>query len=200
MLWHVFKFIVFFFFVNACVSRTLIQGDKKAGFTVFWADDGLDTGPILLQRECAVEPNDTVDTLYNRFLFPEGIKAMVTTNFSISRGIGNILSSDPPSSQDLLTHIFILLPIMPSSHSAACIFWDCQQHKLHRLRCHTQHSPGAGGVGAAHRWWEGPSSSTDRGRSELRRHSEEIQRQGERSHSTQLPEVRHCIIFIFIWS
>lgn len=46
---------------------------------MFWADDGLDTGPILLQRECAVEPNDTVDTLYNRFLFPEGIKAMVTT-------------------------------------------------------------------------------------------------------------------------
>lgn len=58
-------------------GRTLIHGDKKAGFTVFWADDGLDTGPILLQRECAVEPNDTVDTLYNRFLFPEGIKAMV---------------------------------------------------------------------------------------------------------------------------
>lgn len=69
----------FFFPVYVCVSRTLIQGDKKAGFSVFWADDGLDTGPILLQRECAVEPNDTVDTLYNRFLFPEGIKAMVTT-------------------------------------------------------------------------------------------------------------------------
>lgn len=123
MLWHIFNIL---FFVNACVSRTLIQGDKKAGFTVFWADDGLDTGPILLQRECAVEPNDTVDTLYNRFLFPEGIKAMVTNNYSISRVIGNILSSDPSSSQDLLTLIFILVPIMPSSHSAACIFWDCQ--------------------------------------------------------------------------
>ena len=54
------------------------MGDKKAGFSVFWADDGLDTGPILLQRSCDVEPNDTVDTLYNRFLFPEGIKAMVS--------------------------------------------------------------------------------------------------------------------------
>uniref|UniRef100_A0A671WHG7 10-formyltetrahydrofolate dehydrogenase n=1 Tax=Sparus aurata TaxID=8175 RepID=A0A671WHG7_SPAAU len=61
----------------SAINWTLIHGDKKAGFTVFWADDGLDTGPILLQRECAVEPNDTVDTLYNRFLFPEGIKAMV---------------------------------------------------------------------------------------------------------------------------
>ncbi|XP_049617677.1 mitochondrial 10-formyltetrahydrofolate dehydrogenase isoform X2 [Syngnathus scovelli] len=61
----------------SAINWTLIHGDEKAGFTVFWADDGLDTGPILLQRECAVEPNDTVDTLYNRFLFPEGIKAMV---------------------------------------------------------------------------------------------------------------------------
>lgn len=61
--------------------RTLIEGDKKAGFSIFWADDGLDTGPILLQRECLVDPNDTVDTLYNRFLFPEGIKAMVTHFF-----------------------------------------------------------------------------------------------------------------------
>ncbi|XP_055045893.2 mitochondrial 10-formyltetrahydrofolate dehydrogenase isoform X1 [Misgurnus anguillicaudatus] len=59
------------------INWTLIEGDKKAGFSIFWADDGLDTGPILLQRECAVDPNDTVDTLYNRFLFPEGIKAMV---------------------------------------------------------------------------------------------------------------------------
>ncbi|KAK6482759.1 mitochondrial 10-formyltetrahydrofolate dehydrogenase-like isoform X1 [Huso huso] len=61
----------------SAINWTLIHGDKKAGFSIFWADDGLDTGPILLQRECPVEPNDTVDTLYNRFLFPEGIKGMV---------------------------------------------------------------------------------------------------------------------------
>lgn len=65
------------FILKYFIYRTLIQGDKKAGFTVFWADDGLDTGPILLQQECDVEPNDTVDDLYNRFLFPEGVKAMV---------------------------------------------------------------------------------------------------------------------------
>ncbi|KAJ4924894.1 hypothetical protein JOQ06_003843 [Pogonophryne albipinna] len=67
-------------------GATLIHGDKKAGFSVFWADDGLDTGPILLQRECAVKPNDTVDTLYNRFLFPEGIKAMVESVQLIADG------------------------------------------------------------------------------------------------------------------
>ena len=33
-------------------------------------------GPILLQRECDIDPNDTVDTLYKRFMYPEGISAM----------------------------------------------------------------------------------------------------------------------------
>ena len=54
-----------------------MQGDAKAGFSIFWADDGLDTGPILLQRSTDLDPDDTVDTIYNRFLYPEGIKAMV---------------------------------------------------------------------------------------------------------------------------
>lgn len=59
------------------LPRTLIHGDKKGGFTIFWADDGLDTGDLLLQKECEILPDDTVSTLYNRFLFPEGIKGMV---------------------------------------------------------------------------------------------------------------------------
>lgn len=60
----------------SAINWTLMEGDKKAGFSIFWADDGLDTGPILLTRETDVDPDDTVDTLYNRFMFPEGIKAM----------------------------------------------------------------------------------------------------------------------------
>lgn len=60
----------------SAISWTLIQGDTKGGFTVFWPDDGLDTGPILLQRECDVGSNDTVDSIYKRFMYPEGINAM----------------------------------------------------------------------------------------------------------------------------
>lgn len=58
------------------VNWTLIEGDRHAGLSVFWADDGLDTGPLLLQRQCEVLPDDTVDSLYSRFLFPEGVRAM----------------------------------------------------------------------------------------------------------------------------
>ncbi|KAG7270677.1 hypothetical protein CRUP_030404 [Coryphaenoides rupestris] len=80
----------------SAINWTLIQGDTRAGFSIFWADDGLDTGPVLLQRACNVEPNDTVDSLYNRFLFPEGIKAMVESVQLIADGKASRL----PQSED----------------------------------------------------------------------------------------------------
>lgn len=70
----------------SAINWTLIHGDKKGGFTVFWADDGLDTGPILLQKECDVEPDDTVNTIYKRFLFPEGVKGTVEAVKLIAEG------------------------------------------------------------------------------------------------------------------
>ncbi|CAO2605892.1 Cytosolic 10-formyltetrahydrofolate dehydrogenase, partial [Lemmus lemmus] len=70
----------------SAINWTLIHGDKKGGFSIFWADDGLDTGDLLLQKECEVLPDDTVSTLYNRFLFPEGIKGMVQAVRLISEG------------------------------------------------------------------------------------------------------------------
>lgn len=60
----------------SAISWTLIEGDAIAGFTIFWADDGLDTGPILLTRECSVLETDTLDSLYKRFLYPVGVTAM----------------------------------------------------------------------------------------------------------------------------
>ena len=66
-----------------------MEGDTQAGFSIFWADDGLDTGPVLLQRSCDVDINDTVDSLYNRFLFPEGVRATVplTSKCTQTRGL-----------------------------------------------------------------------------------------------------------------
>ncbi|XP_038595856.1 cytosolic 10-formyltetrahydrofolate dehydrogenase [Tachyglossus aculeatus] len=70
----------------SAINWTLIHGDPKGGFTIFWADDGLDTGPILLQKECDVLLNDTVNTLYKRFLFPEGVNGMVEAVRLIAQG------------------------------------------------------------------------------------------------------------------
>jgi len=60
----------------SAISWTLIEGDTTGGFSIFYPDAGLDTGDLLLTRQCSVSVNDTVDTLYNNFMYPEGVKAM----------------------------------------------------------------------------------------------------------------------------
>ncbi|RWS14003.1 cytosolic 10-formyltetrahydrofolate dehydrogenase-like protein [Dinothrombium tinctorium] len=85
----------------SAINWTLISGDQKAGFSIFWPDDGLDTGPILLQRECDVEENDTVDTIYNRFLFPEGVIAFKEAVNLISAGMApKTIQSDVGATYD----------------------------------------------------------------------------------------------------
>ncbi|XP_050537434.1 cytosolic 10-formyltetrahydrofolate dehydrogenase [Daktulosphaira vitifoliae] len=75
----------------SAINWTLINGDTEAGFSIFWADDGLDTGPILLQKSCPVLPDDTVDSLYNRFLYPEGIKSMAEAVNMVADGTALVI-------------------------------------------------------------------------------------------------------------
>lgn len=59
------------------VTWTIVQGDREAGVTVFRPDAGIDTGPIVTQRACAVPPDATPSTLYHGTLAPLGIAALV---------------------------------------------------------------------------------------------------------------------------
>ena len=59
------------------INWAVIQGDAETGLTVFWPDEGLDTGPVLLQRRVAIGPDDTTGSLYFDKLFPMGVEAMV---------------------------------------------------------------------------------------------------------------------------
>ena len=47
-------------------EAVLSAGDKESGATVHWVDNEYDHGAIIDQRACAVEPNDTPDTLAAR--------------------------------------------------------------------------------------------------------------------------------------
>lgn len=59
------------------INWPIIQGAKKTGLTIFWPDDGLDTGPVLLQKEVEIGPDDTLGSIYFDRLFPMGVDAMV---------------------------------------------------------------------------------------------------------------------------
>lgn len=45
------------------IQSALINGETKTGVTIMLMDEGLDTGPILLQKEIAIEQDDTYETL-----------------------------------------------------------------------------------------------------------------------------------------
>ena len=59
------------------INWPIIQGETRTGLTIFWPDHGLDTGPILMQKEVEVEPDDTLGTLYFGKLFGLGVDAMM---------------------------------------------------------------------------------------------------------------------------
>ena len=59
------------------INWAIIQGDKQTGLSIFWPDEGLDTGPILLQKHVEIEPDDSVGSLYFNHLFPMGVEALV---------------------------------------------------------------------------------------------------------------------------
>ena len=61
----------------SAINWAVILGDTRTGLTIFWVDRGIDTGPILLQKEVAIRPEDTTGTLYFNSLFPMGVDAMV---------------------------------------------------------------------------------------------------------------------------
>ncbi len=70
----------------SAINWALIQGDPRTGLTIFWVDQGIDTGPILLQKEVEIKPDDTTGSLYFNKLFPMGVDAMVEAVELIKKG------------------------------------------------------------------------------------------------------------------
>jgi methionyl-tRNA formyltransferase len=61
----------------SAINWPIIRGDHRTGLTVFRPTDGLDEGPVILQRETSIGPDDTVGTVYFERLFPMGVTAML---------------------------------------------------------------------------------------------------------------------------
>ena len=59
------------------INWPIIWGATKTGLTLFWPDDGLDEGAILLQKEVEIEADDTLGSVYFKKIFPLGIEAVL---------------------------------------------------------------------------------------------------------------------------
>ena len=57
----------------------MVTGDSQEEVLIFrykQTDKHSITMVLFFNRECNVSVNDTVDSLYNNFMYPEGVKAM----------------------------------------------------------------------------------------------------------------------------
>ena len=76
------------------INWPIIQGETRTGLTIFWPDEGLDTGPILLQKEVEIGPDDTLGSLYFERLFPLGVEAMMEALEMVKAGTAPRIPQD----------------------------------------------------------------------------------------------------------
>ncbi len=71
---------------GSAINWQIIRGETKGGLTIFWTDAGIDTGPILLQKELAIGPDETTGSFYYDKVFGAGIDAVEQAVDAIAAG------------------------------------------------------------------------------------------------------------------
>jgi len=85
-------------------KQALDYGAKIAGCTVHFVDEGMDTGPIILQKAVPILDDDTPETLHARIqvqehlAYPEALRLIATNRLTIQgRRVGGPNPASPPS-------------------------------------------------------------------------------------------------------
>jgi len=61
----------------SAINWPIIKGESETGLSIFWPDNGLDTGDVLIQKKTPIGPTDTLGSVYFDRLFPMGVAAML---------------------------------------------------------------------------------------------------------------------------
>ena len=70
----------------SAINWAVINGEAKTGLTIFWVDEGIDTGDILLQKEVEVGPAETTGEVYFNKLYPVGVAAVLEAVGLVAQG------------------------------------------------------------------------------------------------------------------
>jgi methionyl-tRNA formyltransferase len=68
------------------ISWPIALGAKQTGLTIFRPTDGLDEGPVILQKTCDIGPEETLGEVYFNKLFPMGIAALLEATDLVMAG------------------------------------------------------------------------------------------------------------------
>lgn len=70
----------------SAINWAVINGETETGFTIFWVDEGIDTGDILLQKKVEIGPDETTGAVYFDKLFPQGVQGTVEAVALVAQG------------------------------------------------------------------------------------------------------------------
>lgn len=68
------------------INWPIIRGDTRTGLTIFRPNEGLDEGPVVLQKECEIGPDETIGEVYFNKLFPMGVQAIIEAADLVAAG------------------------------------------------------------------------------------------------------------------
>jgi methionyl-tRNA formyltransferase len=79
------------------INWPIILGDTRTGLSIFRPTDGLDEGPIILQKETPIGPDESVGKVYFERLFPMGVAALLEAADLVVNGRAQATAQDESS-------------------------------------------------------------------------------------------------------
>jgi methionyl-tRNA formyltransferase len=79
---------------RSSINWPIVMGETETGLSIFWPDDGLDTGDVLLQRATPIGPDDTLGSVYFDRLFPMGVEALLEAVDLVKAGTAPRMKQD----------------------------------------------------------------------------------------------------------
>ncbi len=117
----------------SAINWAVVMDDERTGLTIFWPDRGIDTGPILLQKEVDIGLDDTVGSLYFDKLFPLGVEALAESVEMVEQGRAPRIAQDESQAT--------YEPIFKGEH--ADLDWGKPAHQVYDLVRGRTPQPGA---------------------------------------------------------
>ena len=118
---------------GSAINWAIINGETETGVTIHFIDEGVDTGPILLQEKVDITPDDTVKSVYFEKLYPLGIRMIAEAVRLIREG------KAAPTDQDESLASF--QPVISTSDTV--IDWRQSTETIYNLIRGSNPSPGA---------------------------------------------------------
>ena len=119
---------------GSAINWAVINGEKETGVSIHFIDEGVDTGPILLQEKVAIEPDDTVKSLYFDKLYPMGIRMIAKAVRQIREGTAQPVAQDENQAS--------FQPVITPADTV--IDWNRSTRQVYNLIRGSNPSPGAG--------------------------------------------------------